>query len=82
MLFAVMLTLPAIGQDAAVDWWSVDGGGEIRSEGGGWTLSGSLGQWDSTQGNVQSGGSWALTGGFWAVAAPAGDLLFKDDYER
>lgn len=85
VLFVALLslaTLTATGQDASIDWWTVDGGGEIRSEGGDWTLSGSLGQWDSTEGNVQSGGSWALTGGFWAVAAPAGDLLFKDDYER
>jgi len=82
VLCAAMLALPEIGQDASIDWWTVDGGGEIRSEGGNWTLSGTLGQWDSTEGNVQSGGSWALTGGFWAVAAPAGDLLFKDDYER
>lgn len=85
VVFAAMLSLSAmaaIGQDAAIDWWSVDGGGEIRSEGGVWTLSGTLGQWDSTEGNIQSGGSWQLTGGFWAIEAPASDGLFIDSFEN
>ena len=82
VMTALLTTAPLMaGAQATIDWWSVDGGGEIRSEGGDWTLSGTLGQPDATEGNLLTGGSWQLTGGFWAVEAPAADGLFIDSFE-
>ena len=45
-----------------VSWWTVDGGGYTFSEGGGYTLGGTIGQPDA--GEV-SGGGYTLGGGFW-----------------
>ena len=81
-LVALLIATPLLaGGQSTIDWWSIDGGGEIRSQGGDWTLSGTLGQPDGTQGNLLTGGSWQLTGGFWAVEAPAADGLFVDSFE-
>ena len=46
----------------SLDWWTVDGGSAISSEGGGYRLDGSIGQPD---GGVARGGNYALYGGFW-----------------
>jgi hypothetical protein len=47
-----------------VDWWSADGGGS-RSSGGAYVLNGTIGQTDA---GGLSGGSFTLTGGYWAAA--------------
>jgi hypothetical protein len=44
-------------------WWTVDGGGVSASAGGGYILSGTVGQPDA--GARQSGGAYTLAGGFW-----------------
>ncbi len=49
--------------------WTVDGGGG-SSEGGGYTLIGTIGQPDA--GPSLGGGGYTLAGGFWGVGAPAG----------
>jgi hypothetical protein len=49
-------------------WNTVDGGGVMRSTGGGFELSGTIGQADS--GRV-GGGNIELTGGFWFEITPA-----------
>lgn len=46
-----------------VQWWTADGGGGASS-GGPYTLHGTAGQPDAGR---QSGGDYALVGGFWAV---------------
>lgn len=43
-------------------WYSLDGGGVISPGAGGWSLSGTIGQWDP--GTLAAGG-YALGGGFW-----------------
>jgi hypothetical protein len=52
-------------------WWTVDGGGGALDEGDGYSLSGTIGQWDA---QVLAGGGYTLTGGFYggrgALAAP------------
>ncbi len=75
---AVML-LAGAGSLAAgftVDWWTVDGGGALRTTGGDFELSGTVGQPDA--GPVMSGGVYTLSGGFWVLPAgpqyPVGDL--------
>ena len=44
-------------------WSTVDGGGATFSEGGGYSLGGTVGQPDA---GVLSGGNYTLAGGFWS----------------
>lgn len=57
--------------DYAIDWHTVDGGGAMFSTGGTYELSGTIGQPDANE-LVMTGGTYAVTGGFWAVAAGSG----------
>ncbi len=50
-----------------ITWYTVDGGGAMNLTGGTYTLSGTAGQPDA---GMQSGGSYALSGGFWSVGLP------------
>jgi len=54
----------AMAGDFTLDWWTVDGGGEMWTAAGDFELSGTIGQPDA--GAVMSGGDFELTGGFWA----------------
>ncbi len=66
--------------------YTIDGGGIIDSSGGAFSLSGTVGQPDA--GGTMTGGSFELTGGFWAtvpavgcdadLAAPFGVLNLQD----
>ena len=51
-----------------LSWHTVDGGGETPSAGGGYSLSGTIGQPDC---GTATGGSFRLTGGFWHSHAAA-----------
>ena len=51
-----------------LSWWSVDGGGQTFSSGGGYTLGGTAGQPDP---GLLAGGGFALGGGFWGGGAAA-----------
>src|SRR5829696_2437250 len=66
-LFAAFLALAtnATAQSFSIDWYTIDGGGGT-STGGGYSLTGSVGQPDA---GTMSGGSFSLDGGFWAVIA-------------
>jgi hypothetical protein len=54
----------------SLDWYTIDGGGAINSNGGSYSLSGSIGQPDA---GSLGGGSYSLNGGFWGggVNVPA-----------
>ena len=52
-----------------IDWYTIDGGGEMFSTGGDYELSGTIGQADAGE---MSGGAYSLTGGFW-FEQPPGD---------
>lgn len=52
-----------------LSWWTVDGGGGA-SAGGGYELSGTIGQPDA--GPAHGGSGYELAGGFWGEAEPAG----------
>jgi hypothetical protein len=71
----VMASGPAaMAQPFTIDWYTIDGGGGT-STGGAFSLSGTIGQPDA---GVMSGGTFTLTGGFWAGAVtppPAGCSL-------
>lgn len=66
-VFFVILTHAAIthAQSYTITWGTVDGGGGT-STGGGYTLSGTIGQPDA---GGLSGGSYTLIGGFWGIDA-------------
>lgn len=79
VLVAATPPVPA-GNGFAIPRATVDGGGG-RSDGGIYTVTGTIGQPDV---GAASGSVYAVSGGFWASAAPAGgdgDLLFKDGFE-
>ena len=56
-----------IADDFTIDWWTVDGGGEMWTTGGDFELSGTIGQSDA--GTAMIGGDFELIGGFWSGAA-------------
>ncbi len=65
ILIVLIVSLSGIALAAGsydLSWWTVDGGGGT-STGGGFTLSGTLGQPDA--GTAATGGEYSLAGGFW-----------------
>jgi len=71
LLLAALLSLLAsvalaqMGGGYDLTWSTVDGGGYTWSEGGGYSLGGTVGQPDA---GVLSGGDYTLAGGFWGGA--------------
>ena len=59
----VGLTASSLAQVYSIDWYSIDGGGGT-SLGGGYTLTGTIGQADAGQ---LAGGDYELTGGFMSI---------------
>ncbi len=62
--------------DLALDWWTVDNGGDMWTSGGDFELSGTIGQPDA--GITMTGGDYELTGGFW-VSGVVGLVLCPGD---
>lgn len=67
-LLGVLVPAVAFAQSYAIDWYQIAGGGGT-STGGGYAVSGTLGQPAAGAGNAPAGGGYALTGGFWAYYA-------------
>ncbi len=69
VIFVVAVALMAFCSTAkaqfSIDWYTIDGGGGT-SAGGTFELSGTIGQPDA--GPEMTGGTFSLTGGFWAGA--------------
>jgi len=71
-LLVVLLSLLAsvalaqLGGGYDLTWNTIDGGGYTFSEGGGYSLGGTVGQPDA---GVLSGGGYTLAGGFWGGEA-------------
>lgn len=63
--FLLILPLAATAQ-ISIDWFTMDGGGGT-SEGGLYSVSGTIGQPDA--GGPMAGGNYSLTGGFWSLVA-------------
>ncbi|MEE4639618.1 MAG: hypothetical protein V2J42_12850 [Wenzhouxiangella sp.] len=82
MMFLLLATPLAVdANDFEIDWWTVDGGGTLESEQEGWSLAGTIGQWDAA-GQIASGEKWTLQGGFWGFEMPdRDDRLFRDRFE-
>ena len=65
LLLSIAFTVYSEVSDFVVNWWSVDGGGD-SSQGGDYTLNGTIGQSDT---GAASGGGYTLHGGFWSGGA-------------
>jgi len=69
LLASLAFTTIALAQSGGgydLTWSTVDGGGYTWSEGGGYSLGGTVGQPDA---GVLSGGGYTLAGGFWGGGA-------------
>ena len=60
-------TRSQVGGGFDLTWNTIDGGGVMRSTGGAFELSGTIGQPDAGR---MAGGSFELNGGFWFEVAP------------
>ncbi len=58
------ICLSAFAQSYSIDWYKIAGGGGTSTNGQ-YSLSGTIGQHDA--GGPMAGGSYSLTGGFWAL---------------
>ena len=62
LLCCLVLARAVLAQEGyELSWWTVDGGGGVSS-GGGYTLTGTIGQPDA---GGLAGGGYSLPGGFW-----------------
>jgi hypothetical protein len=66
LLFSLLIPTISFAQSYTIDWYKVSGGGGT-STGGNYQVSGTIGQHDA--GSAMTGGSYSLTGGFWALYA-------------
>jgi hypothetical protein len=78
LLVVLLLTGGAVAwSDGGYDlsWWTADGGGATDSTGGGYWLSGTVGQPDA---GLLEGGGYVLGGGFWrgGAVAPPGYFIY------
>jgi hypothetical protein len=78
-LFAAALCAAAPAQ-FTIDWHTIDAGGGI-SGGGGFQLSGAIGQHDAGPSGGMSGGSFTLIGGFWPGASTTGAPPCPADFD-
>lgn len=65
-LFGALTAFSVSAQSYSLTWFKVAGGGGTVS-GGNYTLAGTAGQHDASP--TMTGGSYGLTGGFWAIYA-------------
>ena len=66
LMMAPAAALGQMGPNLDLTWSTIDGGGGTSS-GGGFTVSGSIGQPDA---GAMSGGGLTLAGGFWGAGGP------------
>ena len=79
LIGTMLLSTAALAQPAppptSVDWWTVDGGGEMFSMSRTTQLGGTIGQPDAVQSLSDANGRIVLTGGFWAVTLGGGGTV-------
>jgi hypothetical protein len=68
LLIGLLIPIIAFAQPYSINWYKVSGGGGASSNGQ-YVLSGTIGQHDA--GGPMTGGTYSLTGGFWALFAVA-----------
>lgn len=65
ILYAFFFCFRASAQSYSIDWYKISGGGGTSTDGV-YSVSGTIGQHDASA-NSAIGGSYSLTGGFWAL---------------
>lgn len=80
-MLLVLGVAAVLGQDYAIDWHTIDGGGGMGSAGGSYSLGGTIGQPDASV-TAMTGGTYTLTGGFWAAAWSACTSFAPADFDR
>lgn len=69
---AVLLAATVAADPFELEWRTVDGGGQMFSTGGAYSLGGTIGQHDASSfSSPMSGGAYSLVGGFWPGAVTA-----------
>lgn len=76
LLTVVTFAMSSPTRAAEIDWFTIDCGGTSSSTGGAFELAGTIGQPDA--GPVMTGGSFALSGGFWPGVLVAGPAIPGD----
>ena len=66
LLFCVLIPGISFAQPYSIDWYKISGGGGTSTNGQ-YSLSATVGQHDA--GGPMTGGTFSLTGGFWALFA-------------
>ncbi len=66
-IIVLFATASVAASDFSLDWWNIDGGGEMFTTGGDFELSGTIGQPDANT-IAMTGGDFQLTGGFWVIS--------------
>ncbi len=64
LLLALLIPSACMAQSYSINWYKIAGGGGT-STGGTYQVSGTIGQPDAS--GAMTGGSYSLTGGFWAL---------------
>ncbi|MDM7915545.1 MAG: T9SS type A sorting domain-containing protein [Candidatus Eisenbacteria bacterium] len=71
---------PALADEFAIPWWTLDGGGTVETlAGGGFAVSGTIGQHDA--GQPMMGGTYQIQGGFWTGALRIASDVAEQDVE-
>ena len=67
IILALLASAPTVAtaQTFEINWFTIDGGGEMFTTGGDFELSGTIGQPDAA--GAMTGGDFELVGGFWAI---------------
>jgi hypothetical protein len=68
LLFTLLIPAISFAQSYSINWFKVSGGGGTSSAGA-YQVSGTIGQQDA--GGPLTGGSYSVTGGFWALISVA-----------
>ena len=63
----------------SIDWYTIDDGGTFNNVGGPFTVSGTIAQPDATARATLTGGTFSITGGFWAVVLPRCDADINNE---
>ncbi len=81
LLVGIRPLLAQTGGGYDLTWSTIDGGGGT-STGGGYSLSGTIGQPDASAASALTGGDLTLTGGFWGTTLPACTSFVPADFDQ
>ncbi|MHC4442833.1 MAG: hypothetical protein ACYTF1_14350 [Planctomycetota bacterium] len=79
MLLAILPVMAQVGGNYDLSWNTIDGGGEMFSVGGTYSLGGTIAQYDASV-LAHAGGNYVINGGFWEGAAGGGKV--KPDFDK